>query len=189
MNVDVEPWRVKISRWFRVAKTSTRKGTVIGLLLVIITWRLWLQRCKARMERDKESVEVVWLSMRSWLVIVANGVKRALSYTDQKLLEELQVRTRQLESRTPHKVVWEKPPVGWLKLNVDGSCRGNPGSCGGGGIIRDSYRNMKAAFSKKLELGTNNGVELRAITSGVRHSKEMGYQNICIESDLELVVS
>ncbi|KAF5464702.1 hypothetical protein F2P56_014758 [Juglans regia] len=164
-------------------------GTVIGLLPAVITWRLWLRRCKARMEGDQESGETVWLFVRSWLAKIVDGMKGALSYTDHNLLEELQVRTSKPKSRTPRKVVWEKPPVVWLKLNVDGSCRGNPGSCGGGSIIRYSDGNMKAAFFEKLEPGTNNGVELRAITSDVRLCKELGYQNICIESNLELVVS
>ncbi|XP_035544603.1 uncharacterized protein LOC118347995 [Juglans regia] len=75
--------------------------------------------------------------------------------------------------RIPCKVCWEKLPKGWLKLNVDGSCRVNLGSCGGGGIIRDSVGNMKAAFSEKFKLGTNNGAELRAIIRGIRLCKEL----------------
>ena len=35
-------------------------------------------------------------------------------------------------------VGWEKPPVGWVKLNSDGSTLGNPRCVeGGGGVIRD----------------------------------------------------
>lgn len=30
-----------------------------------------------------------------------------------------------------------KPPPGWVKLNIDGCRKDNPGSAGGGGLIRD----------------------------------------------------
>ena len=33
---------------------------------------------------------------------------------------------------------WLPPPIGFLKINTDGSSRGNPGSVGIGGIGRDS---------------------------------------------------
>ena len=33
---------------------------------------------------------------------------------------------------------WNRPAVGWFKLNTDGSSLGNPGCAGGGGIIRNA---------------------------------------------------
>ena len=34
-------------------------------------------------------------------------------------------------------VGWEKPPMGWAKLNSDGSAIGSTRRAGGGGVIRD----------------------------------------------------
>lgn len=56
-------------------------------------------------------------------------------------------------------VVREKLPIGWMKLNVDGSCRDNPGSFGGGEIIRDAHGIFKATFSEKFGILTNNGAK------------------------------
>lgn len=39
------------------------------------------------------------------------------------------------------------------------------------------------AFSKKFYAGTNNGVELQALISGVKLSKRLGFWHINIESD------
>ncbi|KAF5464979.1 hypothetical protein F2P56_015014 [Juglans regia] len=58
-------------------------------------------------------------------------------------------------------VTWSKPPSGWVKLNCDGSYRGNPGNSGGGGIIHDSNGVVKAAFSTHFGNGTNNCAELK----------------------------
>lgn len=52
-------------------------------------------------------------------------------------LDDLKVKKNVVTTSTPQQVNWEKPPVSWLKLNVDGSCHGNPGSTGGGVVIRD----------------------------------------------------
>lgn len=61
------------------------------------------------------------------------------------------------------------------KLNVDGSYGDNLGSCDGGGIIKDDIGNFKATFSKKFKIGTKNGVEIQALTSGVRLCKHLGF--------------
>lgn len=50
---------------------------------------------------------------------------------------------------------------------MDGSCRGNSGPCGGGGILRDDHGKFKAAFLTKLAHGMNNGAELQALIWGV----------------------
>ena len=42
---------------------------------------------------------------------------------------------------------WLPPPTGFLKINTDGSSRGNPGSTGIGGIGRDSSGSVVFIFS------------------------------------------
>ena len=39
-----------------------------------------------------------------------------------------------VKMRTPISVKWNLPPLGWFKLNTDGSSVGNPGKAGGGGV-------------------------------------------------------
>lgn len=78
--------------------------------------------------------------------------------------------------------------VAWFKLNVDGSYRGNLGSGGGDDITCDEFGNLKVAFSKKFEIGMNNGVELQAMISGKKLGKTLGIWNVIIETNLELVI-
>lgn len=45
--------------------------------------------------------------------------------------------------KTPKTIVpvgWEKPPMGWMKLNLDGSTLGNSGRVGRGGKINTHPR-------------------------------------------------
>lgn len=53
-------------------------------------------------------------------------------------------------------LVKQIPPRLGCKLNIDGAFRGNPGSAGGDGIIRNTQGNMIFAFSENLGNGTNN---------------------------------
>lgn len=75
-----------------------------------------------------------------------------------------------------------------MKLNVDGSCRGNLGNCGGGGVIRDHQGNFKAAFSEAFGFSTNNVIELRALSRGVVVCKGNGFYWVEMECDFALLV-
>lgn len=57
-------------------------------------------------------------------------------------------------SRNNHMVVkqvrWEKPKLGWFKLNTDGSSNGSVGTAAGGGLIRDELGNWVIGFSRRI---------------------------------------
>lgn len=59
--------------------------------------------------------------------------------------------------------MWVAPPIDWLKLNVDGASSGSNGEAGIRGILRDNNVVIKALFSKSIDLGDFNLVELLAI--------------------------
>lgn len=99
-----------------------------------------------------------------------SNILTQLSY----LLTKIQVRPLISRRKDPRLVAWSKLLLGWIKLNVDSSCRGNLSPCGGGGILRDEHRNFKVAFSEKLEFGTNNEAKHQALISGVKLCKIWG---------------
>ena len=43
-------------------------------------------------------------------------------------------------------VNWSKTPLGWMKINVDGSLQGIPAAVGAGGLIRDDRGTWKKGF-------------------------------------------
>lgn len=57
-NVDLEPWKVKILRWLRCAHKGLLTGVLVGVLLVLITWKQWMRWCKARVEDIREDIQV-----------------------------------------------------------------------------------------------------------------------------------
>lgn len=91
----------------------------------------------AWMEDKYDWGEKIWILMRHWLGGIAEGMKRSSNKNSMVMLDDLHLQTTIVNTPIPRKVKWEKLVEGWLKLNVDGSCRGNPGSSGGGRIIQD----------------------------------------------------
>lgn len=39
--------------------------------------------------------------------------------------------------------MWDPPNEGWIKLNTDGACGGNPGLISAGGVLRDVMGAMR----------------------------------------------
>lgn len=72
-------------------------------------------------------------------------------------------------------VVWRKPPIGWIKLNVDGFYRGNLGSMVGGEVLQNDQVRFQATFYEKFDDGTNNVAELQAMLSRVKLCKRLEY--------------
>ncbi|XP_058076430.1 uncharacterized protein LOC131225018 [Magnolia sinica] len=90
---------------------------------------------------------------------------------------------------SPQSVVsWQKPPNGWVKVNVDGSSRGNPGLSGGGGVCRNDKGDFLFGFAFGYGVMSNIGAEIRAAHDGLLLCIEKGFSKVVVESDSELVI-
>lgn len=130
INIDKEPWRVKINRRFRGARKSTFLGQLLGLIPLIISWKLWLHRCKALMEDTLESGKSIWLAMRFWITHIVDELLDKTTSRFNHIFFYLQLKSIDSSHSASRMVLWKKPLVGWLKPNVDSSYRGKLGICG-----------------------------------------------------------
>jgi len=64
----------------------------------------------------------------------------------------------------------------------------NPGRIGAGGILRDQNGEMILAFATPLGEGTNNQAELEAAIFGMTRSLQLGFKNVMLEVDSQLLV-
>ena len=85
-------------------------------------------------------------------------------------------------------VTWTRPKDQWIKVNTDGSATNNPGKIGAGGILRNKNGRLVMAFTTPLGDGTNNRAEIEATIFGLTWAIELGYRNIVLELDSQLVV-
>jgi len=70
---------------------------------------------------------------------------------------------RKLSSSVIEKDFWHPPPKGFLKFNIDGDSKGNLGTAGYGGVLRDEQGNVLCISHSHLGKATNNMVELMAM--------------------------
>ena len=73
-------------------------------------------------------------------------------------------------------------------LFVDGGSRGNPGPSAGGVVIRDADGDTLIERGIFLGHGTSNVAEYKALLAGLDLAAQLGFENVSIRSDSELIV-
>lgn len=86
-------------------------------------------------------------------------------------------------------VKWLPPMEGFIKLNFDGACRGNPGTSRASVYIRDARGIMKETRYISLSLGTNNIAESLALLHGLLLARKLWISTIHIEGDSLIVAN
>ncbi|PHT36728.1 hypothetical protein CQW23_24428 [Capsicum baccatum] len=86
-------------------------------------------------------------------------------------------------------IFWHKPDHGWVKLNVDGCSKGNPGPAVGGGIIRDHAGVMISTFVEFYGECSNNLAEAKAMFTGISICLNKGPRNVIVESDSMIIIN
>lgn len=79
--------------------------------------------------------------------------------------------------------------MGTLKVNTDGSSKGNPGLDGVGGVGRDSSGSVVFLFSIHKGTQTINLMEGWAILHALERAFELGWRRVICESDSQVLVN
>ena len=83
---------------------------------------------------------------------------------------------------------WKYPAEGWIKLNIDGCSKGNPGLAGAGGVIRDHMGNWIGGFARNIGICSSVTAELWAVHDGLQLTWNTGIRRVVLESDSKVVV-
>ncbi|KAF5472990.1 hypothetical protein F2P56_009642 [Juglans regia] len=88
-------WKARIILWLNCARRASQYGMLVGLLLSLITWKLWGCRCKACMESIYESLSAVWREVKYWLRAISENMNGGAppSRTDIQVLRALDIPT------------------------------------------------------------------------------------------------
>ena len=75
-----------------------------------------------------------------------------------------------------------------VEMYIDGACRGNPGPASIGVVLQDSSVHAPRTLSKYLGEATNNIAEYLALVYGLQEALQLGYHEVTVKSDSELLV-
>ncbi|MBI2082058.1 MAG: ribonuclease HI family protein [Deltaproteobacteria bacterium] len=75
-----------------------------------------------------------------------------------------------------------------VRLYTDGAARGNPGPAGAGAYLCDENGDTVAELCEYLGETTNNIAEYRALLLGLKKAIELGFDEIEVLADSELMV-
>ena len=124
-----------------------------------------------------------------------NLPKNPPSATDLRTLSELGLQglipqgwDRKVISLDSKQYFWHPPPKGFLKFKIDGASKGNPGSAGYGGVLRDEHGGVLFIFYYHLGRPTNNMVELMAMEQCLDFLKHDNRKNVIVEADSGLII-
>lgn len=73
-------------------------------------------------------------------------------------------------------------------INTDGGARGNPGPAGIGAVFFDPAGQVLHSFKAYIGEATNNIAEYKALVLALEEAARLGYQELLINMDSELVV-
>ena len=83
---------------------------------------------------------------------------------------------------------WKYPEEEWIKLDVDGCSKGNPGTTGVKGVIRDHIGSWIGGFARNIGLCSFVTAELWAIHVGIHMTWDKGFRKVVSEFDSRVVV-
>ena len=89
---------------------------------------------------------------------------------------------------TIKQIRWEKPDLGWLKLNTDGSFDDLSGVAGGGGLIRDEQGNWLAGYTRKVGRANSFVAEAWALRDGLMLCNQLNLSSVIVEFDAKSLV-
>ncbi|GKV33503.1 hypothetical protein SLEP1_g42009 [Rubroshorea leprosula] len=106
--------------------------------------------------------------------VILNRVQEFLKYNSPDITPR---------KKTVIHIGWSPPPLGFLKLNIDGSAQGNPGMAGAGGIFRDHNGSWIYGYSRRVGFTTSLVAELWAIRDSLDIAVNRGISKLILEID------
>ena len=169
---------------------------------ILILWNLWLERNHRIFCGSKVDSSQLWRKILERLqetIFVKCDMTESIDPDDQATMRNLNLdgnipghtfRRRHCYGKQQVCRVgrWTPPPAGILKINTDGSSRGNPGHVGIGAIGRGNDEAAIFFFSIYMGKHSNNLMEALAIKIAIERGCSIGWKKIICESDSQIVV-
>lgn len=85
-------------------------------------------------------------------------------------------------------VIFTQSQKDFIKLNFDGTAKGNLGAAGSGRVFRDDKGNTICMFSMDCGTMSNNKAELQELKQGLEIAETKRFQRLEVEGDSKLAI-
>lgn len=113
-------------------------------------------------------------------------ISRLYSYGSAYISTRVSIRSFHKEAIN---VTWQRPAIGWTKLNYDGSCKCRTGKCSIGGVFRDENAAFLLGYAQCIGQSNSSSVaEAAALARGLEIALENGWSHLWLEGDSKSLV-
>jgi ribonuclease HI len=166
-----------ISYWMQSCSNSSLPTSLHLVLLLkdifpVLCWSIWTARNKAAFEGISFNQAAIFQRLSS----LAIELKFSLPQKVDKPPKETTL------------ISWKPPPLGFLKLNTDGSALGNPGPANAGGLICDTNGMWIRGFSRYIGTTNSFAAELWGLRDGLELARKLDISKLIVEVDAKAVV-
>ncbi|MCI00173.1 ribonuclease H protein, partial [Trifolium medium] len=82
-------------------------------------------------------------------------------------------------------IIWQPPPLHWVKRNSDGASKGNPNPSACGGIFKDNQVNDLGCFASNLGVSDAFSHELFGAITTIEIAQRRGWNQLWLECDFK----
>ncbi|KAH6781981.1 hypothetical protein C2S52_001212 [Perilla frutescens var. hirtella] len=109
--------------------------------------------------------------------------------SDLIILKTLKIKPCLAPPRQFISMVWRPPPIGWIKINTDGSSQGASGAMSTGGVFKRSDGTVSFCFHFDEGIGFSFLAELLAVIVALEWAQSLSLDFIWLGADSAYVVS
>ncbi|XP_015075436.1 uncharacterized protein LOC107019451 [Solanum pennellii] len=187
LHSDHSSLQLLLQQWWTTKSKNAAHKLLLQATPIFICWKLWKNRCACKYGGKATNIIRVKYAVYKDNFKMLNSAFPHLQWP-AKWTDLIQKSEKCVHEIKVNMVKWLKPANQWLKVNTDGSALMNLGRLGAGGILRDKHGKLVMAFTTPLGEGTNNKAEIEAAIFGLTWALELGYRNIILELDSQLLV-
>lgn len=162
------------------------------LMFSVNLWEIWRERCLHKFEEAyTSSVQRILFRVSDWRLRFQKVLSGSICQSRSEFSKAVEANLNPiLKFRKSLEIIkWEKPEVGLITVNCDGSVD-SIGNAGGGSVLQNSDGDFLGAASWYYGRNSIADAELLAVRDGLRFAQDLGFapSSIVAESDSLLLV-